>query len=109
MIENETIEVVESLIFKGTEIDKTSNCSKELKRRLALGKTALRKLDKIWKSNDGSLGTKKRSVQARVSCCSVWSRDLDCAKGQQKENRCLRALMLEKSPEGPTGKKDHEC
>ena len=41
-------------------------CSKEIKRRLALGRVALRKLDKIWKSNDVSIGTKRRLVQALV-------------------------------------------
>ena len=66
IVGNESLEVVDSLIFLGTEIDKTGTCSKKLKRRLALGRVALRKLDKIWKSNDVSIGTKRRLVQALV-------------------------------------------
>ena len=60
---NESLEVVDDFIFLGTEIDKTGTCSKEIKRRLVLGRVALRKLDKIWKSNDVSIGTKRRLVQ----------------------------------------------
>ena len=66
IVGNESLEVVDSFIFLGTEIDKTGTCSKEIKRRLALGRVALRKLDKIWESNDVSIGTKRRLVQALV-------------------------------------------
>ena len=64
VVGNDSLEVVDSFIFLGTEIDKTGTCSKEIKRRLALGRVALKKLDKIWKSNDVSMGTKRRLVQA---------------------------------------------
>ena len=66
IIGNETEETAESFIFLGTELNKTGNSSTEMKIGLALGQTALRKLDKIWKSNDVSLGTKKRHVLALV-------------------------------------------
>ena len=58
----ESVEVVESFILLGREIDKRGTCSKEIKIRLPLGQTALRKLDKIWKSNAVSIGTKRRLV-----------------------------------------------
>ena len=66
IVGSESLEVIDSFIFLGTAIDKTGTCSKEIKRRLALGRVALRKLDKIWKSNDASIGTKRRLVQALV-------------------------------------------
>ena len=66
VVGNESLEVVDSFIFLGTEIDKTGTCSKEIRGRLALGRAVLRKLDKIWKNNDVSMGTKRRLVQALV-------------------------------------------
>ena len=66
IVGNESVEVEDSFIFLSTEIDRTGTCSKEIKRRLALGRVALRKLDEIWKSNDVSIGTKRRLVQALV-------------------------------------------
>ena len=49
IVGNESLDVVDSFIFLGTEIDKTGTCSKEIKRRLALGRVALRKLEKYGK------------------------------------------------------------
>ena len=66
IVENESLEVLDSFVFLGTEIDNTGTCSKEIKRRLELGRVALRKLDKIWESNDVSIGTKRRLVKALV-------------------------------------------
>ena len=63
---NESLDVADSYIFLGTEIDKTGKCSKEIKRRLALGRVELRKLHKILESNDVSIGSKRRLVQALV-------------------------------------------
>ena len=59
----ESVEVAKSFIFIGAEIFKRGTCSKNVKRWLAQGRTALRKLDKIWESNDASIGTMRRLVQ----------------------------------------------
>ena len=45
IVGNESLEIVDSFIFLGSEIDKIGTCSKEIKRRLALGIAALRKLN----------------------------------------------------------------
>ena len=66
IVGNKSLEAVDSFIFLGNEIDKIGICSKETKRRLALGRAALRKLDKIWKSDDILIRTKRRLVQALV-------------------------------------------
>jgi len=63
---NAVVEQIENFTFLGTQIDSRSGCSQEIRRRLAMGRTAMGKLDKIWKSRNVSLATKKRMVQALV-------------------------------------------
>ena len=99
IVGNESVEVVDSFIFLGTEIDRTGTCSKEIKRRLALGRVALIKLDKIWKSNDVSIGTKRRLVQARVFPVVMYGAETrtvlkaDRKKIDAFELRCWRRIL----------------
>ena len=97
IVGNESLEVVYSFILLGTEIDKTGTCSKNIKRRLALGRAALRKLDKIWKSNDVSIGTKRRLEQAfviPVVLYETWTvRKTDRKKIDAFEIWCWRRIL----------------
>ena len=49
-IDRETMETVKDFIFCGSKITADSNCSREIKRRLLLGRKAMTNLDSIVKA-----------------------------------------------------------
>ena len=53
-------------IFLGSKITVDSDCSLEIKRRLLLGRIAMRNLDSVLKSRDISLLTKVCIVNAMI-------------------------------------------
>ena len=50
-IHKETVETVSDFILGGSEITADGDCSREIKRRLLLGRKVMTKLDSILKSN----------------------------------------------------------
>ena len=62
----ETMETVTDFIFLGFKITADGECSREIKRRLLLGRKAMTKLDSILKSWDITLLTKVHIVKAMV-------------------------------------------
>ena len=72
------MEAVTDFIFLGSKITVDSGCSHEIKRRLLLGRKAMKNLDSILKSRDNTLPTKVRLVKAvvfpaGVYGCGVWT------------------------------------
>ena len=65
-IDGETMETVTDFIFLGFKITANDDFSHKIKRRLLLGRKALRNLDSILKSRDTTLPTKVRLVKAMV-------------------------------------------
>ena len=65
-LEGETVEAVSDFIFLGSKITADGNCSREIKRRLLLGRKVMTNLDSIFKSRDITLATKVRLVKAMV-------------------------------------------
>ena len=53
-------------IFLGSRITADGDCSREIKRRLLLGRNAMTNLDSIFKSRDITLSTKVHLVKAMV-------------------------------------------
>ena len=73
-IDGETVETVADFIFLGSKITADDDCSREIKRRLLLGRKGMTNLDSILKSRDITLPTKVRLVKAMVfqwSCMDV--------------------------------------
>ena len=64
-IDGEIVETVSDFIFGGSQITADGDCSREIKRRLLLGKV-MTNLDSIFKSRDITLPTKVRLVKAMV-------------------------------------------
>ena len=62
----ETVETVSEFIFWGSKITTDGDCSREIKRRLLLGRKVMTNLDSIFKSRDITLTTKVRLVRAMV-------------------------------------------
>ena len=65
-IDAETVETMSDFIFWGSKITADSDCSREIKRRLLLGRKVMTNLDSILKSRDFTLPTKVRLVKAMV-------------------------------------------
>ena len=65
-IDGETVETVSDFILGGSEITADGDCSREIKRRLPLGRKVMTNLDSIFKSRDITLPTKVRLVKAMV-------------------------------------------
>ena len=89
-IDGEEIEVVKSFTFLGSLIEKEGKCDPEIKRRIAIGKTAMIGLEKIWKDKHVSLDTKKRLVRALIFPtilygCETWTKTKNMEK---KINAC---------------------
>ena len=69
-IDGETVETVSDFILGGSKITADGECSREIKRRLLLGRKVMTTLDSIFKSRDITLPTKVRLVKAMVYPCS---------------------------------------
>ena len=56
----------QTFIFLGSKITADGDCSREIKRRLLLGRKVMTNLDSIFKSRDITLPTKVHLVKAMV-------------------------------------------
>ena len=79
-IDGETVETVSDFIFWGSKITADGDCSREIKRRLHLGRKVMSNLDSILKSRDVTLLTKVNVVEAMVFPavmygCKSWTKE----------------------------------
>ena len=65
-IDGEKVETVTDFIFLGSNITADGDCSREIKRRLLLGRKVMTNLDSKLKSRDVTLPTKMHLVKAMV-------------------------------------------
>ena len=65
-IDGETVETVRDFILLGSKISADSDCSREIKRCLLLGRKAMTNLDSILRSIDITLPTKVHIIKAMV-------------------------------------------
>ena len=72
-IEGEKLGVVTEFLFLGSKITEDGECSREIRRRLLLGRKAMTNLESVLKSRDVSLPTKVRRVKAMVSPVVTYS------------------------------------
>ena len=68
-------ETVADFLFLGSRITADGDCSREIKRRLLLGRKVLTNLDSIFKSRDISLSTKVHLVKAMVFPVVMYGRE----------------------------------
>ena len=77
-IEGKKVEVVTDFLFLGSKISVDGDCSHEIRRRLLLGRKAMRNLDNVLKSRDITLLTKACIIKATVfpvvtNGCESWT------------------------------------
>ena len=66
IMDGNRIEVVNSFNFLGSTIERTGGCTKEIRRRIGLGKAAMMNLSKIWKDKGISASIKVMLVRALI-------------------------------------------
>ena len=85
-------------ILLGSKINVDSDCSREIKRHLLLGKKAMASLDRVSKSRDIILPTKVNTVKAMVFPgvmygCESWTiKKAECQRIDAFELWCWRRL-----------------
>ena len=73
-------ETVSDVIFLGSKITAVGYCSREIKRRLLLGRKVMTNLDSIFKSRD--IANKHLASQGYgFSSGHVWMLEMDCEEG----------------------------
>ena len=95
--DEEKVETVAEFIFLGSKITVDCDCSHEIKRRLLLGRKAMKKLDSILKSRDITLPTKGQLVRYDFSSGHVQMRELDHKEGWVPKNWYFQSVVLEKT------------
>ena len=94
-----TMETVTDFIFLGSNITADGDCSREIKRRLLLGRKAMTNLESILKSRDVALLTKVHLVKAMVFPlviyeCESWTiKKAECQRIDAFELWCWRRLL----------------
>ena len=77
-IDNEEVEVVNKFNFLGAYIYQTGGCQDEIRRRLAMGRSTMAKLQKIWTDRGVTKATKIKLVHTLIFpiatyACESWT------------------------------------
>ena len=91
-IDGETVETVSDFILGGYKITAGSDCSREIKRCLLLGRKVMTKLDSILKSRDITLPAKVRLVKAMIFPVVMYGCESRTVK--KAEHRKIDAFVL---------------
>ena len=93
-------------ILLGSKINVDSDCSREIKRHLLLGRKAMTNLDNILQSRDITLLTKVCIVKTVFSSSHAQMWELDHKEGWVPKNWCIGIVVLEKTLESPVDCKE---
>ena len=85
-IEEGKVKAVTNFLFLGSEITVSSDCSREIRRRLLPGRNAVTNLDSVLNSRDITLLTKVRIVKAMVFPVVIYG----CESGTIQKAACQR-------------------
>ena len=89
-IDGEKVETVADFIFSGSKIIADGDCSHKIKRHLLLGRKAVTNLERVLKSRDITLMTKKCIVKSTVFPVVMYERESQTIK----EPECRRNDVL---------------
>ena len=108
MANRETIETMWDFIFLCSKTTADGDdCSREIKRRLLLGRKVMTNLDSILKSRDCTLPTKVCLVKALFFFSShEWMWELDYKESWAPKNWCFWTVVLEETSESPLDSKE---
>ena len=100
-IEGEKVGAVIDFLFLGSKITMDCDCRNEIRRRLLLGRKAMKKLDSVLKSRHhfADKGSYTQGYEFSSSDVRMW--DLDNKEGREPKNWCFWTVVLEKTLESP--------
>ena len=99
IIDNEGIEPVQDFLCLGSKIYRSGELELEIKRRIALDRSAMQGMAKIWKNKDISTATKIRIVNATAFptstyACESWTlKEIERRKIDAFELWCWRRIL----------------
>ena len=94
-------ETVADFIFRGSKIIADGECSHEIKRRLLLGRKAMKNRQHIKKQRHYFTSKGPFSQGYDFSSCHVWMWELDYKESWALKNWCFWIVVLEKTLESP--------
>ena len=101
-IDGETVETVADFIFWGSKITADGDCSREIKRRLLLGRKVMANLGSNIKKQRQYFVNKDSSSQGYgFSIGPIWMWELDYKDSWALKNWCFWTVVLEKTLESP--------
>ena len=95
------METVADFIFRGSKIIADGECSHEIKRRLLLGRKAMKNRQHIKKQRHYFTSKGPFSQGYDFSSCHVWMWELDYKESWALKNWCFWIVVLEKTLESP--------
>ena len=105
-IGGEKVETITDVIFLCPKITVDSHCSREIKRRLLLGRKAMTHIDSILKSRHITWLTKVHLVKAMVFPVVIYGRESWNIKKAECQRRRFWIVVLKKTPESPLDSKE---
>jgi len=69
---DDVVERVDRFLCLGSQEDMKTGCRDEIKRRLAMGRAAMKELDKIWRDRFITKARKQRVVKALVFPIAIY-------------------------------------
>ena len=100
-IDGETVETVADFILGASKITADGDCSREIKRRLLLGRKAMTKLDSLLKSRHYFANKGPSSQSYGFPSSHVWMWESDYKESWTLKNLCFWTVVLEKTLESP--------
>ena len=71
-LSGEVLEEVELFVYLGSIFTSDGNCTQDIRKRLAMGRSAMQSLSSVWKSKDISTTTKVRLLKALVWSIGIY-------------------------------------
>ena len=99
--DGKTVETVADFILGGSKITADGDCSRELKRRLLLGRKVMTNQDSTFKSGDITLPTKVCLVKAMVFSVLMYGCESWTVKKAEHQRIDALTVVLEKTLESP--------
>ena len=100
-IDGETVETVADFILGASKITADGDCSREIKRRLLLGRKAMTKLDSLLKSRHYFANKGPSSQSYGFPSSHVWMWESDYKESWTLKTLCFWSVVLEKTLESP--------
>ncbi|CAH2233651.1 jg10619 [Pararge aegeria aegeria] len=89
-----SVDIVEDCIYLGSQICNDGSCVPEIKRRIAMAKSAMTRLGSIWKNRGITFNTKSRLVRALIF--PIFMYGVETWTINAREMRMLRILWTAK-------------